>query len=254
MQRISCRRRRSTLYDHLAAPEGTVFQGAVDDPSAGGIWVHVPRGSFIMGSPDDEGYDEEHPAHKVTISRPFQITATLITNEMYSLFDPSHDFHKELAAHPVADVTWFEAMAFAGWLKGCLPTEAQWEYACRAGTSTTRWCDEAGGRLSEAAWFLPVSSAKTYPVATKAANPIGLFDVYGNTWEWCLDAQRTYTRDEQVDPRGALGKRSAAVRGGSSWYGSIMARSAVRSGQSTFLPPASDPSIGFRVIRSLDGP
>jgi formylglycine-generating enzyme required for sulfatase activity len=244
---------RGELLANLAEPPAADLRLPSSAHGEVPLWIRLPAGSFWMGSPDGEGYEDEHPRHQVTLSEDFWITSVPITNALFRKFDPSHTFPSREGDHPVVDVSWYAAMTFAAWLGGSLPTEAQWEYACRAGTTSARWCDEIGLPLSRVAWTLPTAAARTYPVAEKAANPFGLHDTYGNVWEWCRDGKRAYDAAPVVDPVGAVSGDEPVVRGGSAWFGSIMARSAFRSGGgtggSTFTPPPQDRTIGFRVVR-----
>jgi formylglycine-generating enzyme required for sulfatase activity len=140
------------------------------------------------------------------------------------------------AQQPVEQVSWDNVMQqFMPKLQvllpaGCeatLPSEAQWEYACRAGSQTTyAWGDQADHELAN----VEKEVGKTTPVDQYPANPWGLFDMHGNVWEWCFDAHRTYANEKTVDPLGAVGGGSRALRGGSWDYGAWNARSAYRLG------------------------
>jgi formylglycine-generating enzyme required for sulfatase activity len=158
----------------------------------------IPDGAFLAGSPEGEDgrYDDEGPQHPVTIESGFPIMAVPVTNEMFELFDPDHREHRafreqvsdeELRGHPVVNVTWWEAMLFAEWVGCRLPLEAEWEYACRAKTTTRYWRGDGEQHLAEVGWYGKNSGDRTHAVAEKPANPWGLHDVHGNVWEWCLD-------------------------------------------------------------------
>lgn len=167
-------------------------------PSVGIEWASIPAGSFMMGSPDGEGAPEEHPQHKVELSA-FEMSKYLITREQWNAFVKAtgrtggHGVYSDNLNIP-AKVTWGEAAQFCKWIGGTLPTEAQWEYACRAGT-TTRWY--TGDT------FTVGDFANDYsPVGTCPPNPWGLYDMIGNGAEWCNDQYdgAYYKRSPKKDP------------------------------------------------------
>jgi len=223
-------------------------------------FVLVPPGQFLMGSPESEQgrYDDEGPRHEVTISNGFYLARTAVTNRHYRLFRPAHHtpaFRGEPLdgdEQPVANVSWDDAQAFCAWLGGRegvavrLPTEVEWEYACRAGTTASRYWgeDEAvTGNYANVAdltlkkkwpgWSNPVMQTDdgyvaASPVASFEPNRFGLYDMIGNVWEWCQDGKRSYSQDAVVDPRGPdSGNRS--FRGGSWTGGSRNCRAAFRN-------------------------
>ena len=157
----------------------------------------IPSGSFMMGSPDGEGYDDEHPQHEVTFAEPFEMSTTHITQAQWRAVsvlpkiaielpsDPSYFKGDDL---PVESITWYQAIEFCKRLSAHtgdeydLPSEAQWEYACRAGTTTRYW---TGDELTkEQANF---DSTCTTPVKKYPPNPFGLHDMHGNVWCMCAD-------------------------------------------------------------------
>ena len=157
-----------------------------DDPD----WIEIPAGTFLMGSPEGEGYDDEHPRHEVAVSA-FRILRHEVTNAEYRLLAPAHlqDGTREDAA--TWYITWHQAYTYAAWLGGRLPTEAEWEYAARAGCPYA-YCDREGRETTvfDVAWtsenrvqtmdalILPA------PVMGREPNPWGLYDMLGNTYEW----------------------------------------------------------------------
>lgn len=167
-------------------------------PSVGIEWASIPAGSFMMGSPEGEGNDNEHPQHKVELSA-FEMSKYLITREQWNAFvkatgyTGSNGVYSDNLNVP-ARVTWAGAAAFCKWIGGSLPTEAQWEYACRAGT-TTKWYT---GDTFTVGDFADADS----PVGTCPPNPWGLYDMIGNYPEWCNDKYDAayYKRSPKKDP------------------------------------------------------
>lgn len=167
-------------------------------PSVGIEWASIPAGSFMMGSPDGVGNDNEHPQHKVELSA-FEMSKYLITREQWNAFvkatghSGSNRLYSENLNIP-ATVRWLEAAAFCKWIGGSLPTEAQWEYACRAGT-TTKWYT---GDTFTVGDFADAGS----PVGTCPPNPWGLYDMIGNSGEWCNDKydREYYKKSPKKDP------------------------------------------------------
>ena len=167
-------------------------------PSVGIEWASIPAGSFMMGSPDGVGEFNEHPQHKVELSA-FEMSKYLITREQWNAFVKAtgHSGRNGLYYDHFdipATVTWANAAKFCKWIGGSLPTEAQWEYACRAGT-TTKWYT---GDTFTVGDFANHGS----PVGTCPPNPWGLYDMMGNGGEWCNDQYDAayYKRSPKKDP------------------------------------------------------
>ena len=157
------------------------------------------------------------------------------------------DFEKCGGACPVENVSWEDAQRFVAKLNArndgfvySLPTEAQWEYAARAGTS-----DKWAGDVKEMAWYSDNSGGRTQAVGTKRANAFGLYDMHGNVWEWCEDWYGDYPKTPETDPTGAAKGKYRILRGGSWKDGPSDARSAYRGGLS---PDTKYKDIGFRVV------
>ncbi|MEM7202486.1 MAG: formylglycine-generating enzyme family protein [Planctomycetota bacterium] len=217
-------------------------------------WRDVPAGTeFAMGSDSKDAYNDEQPVHQVRIARAYRIAAVPVTNTLYAKFRP--DFDPEAVAkrpdHPVVNVSWYDAALFCRWLGARLPSEAEWEAACRAGT-TTEFCNgDSDKDLKQVGWFDEDSEGSTHPVGEKAANAWGLFDVHGNVWEWCQDEWHDDYEGAQVDGSawedGGSGDR---VRRGGSWrYDARYCRSAYRD----WWPPDSRyVDLGFRPASSDD--
>jgi formylglycine-generating enzyme required for sulfatase activity len=240
--------------------------------------VLIPAGEFLMGSPDSDtdASPDEKPQHQVRITRPFYLGATELTQGQYrgvtgetpSLFKGSDDL-------PVEQVSWNDAIAFcnklsereglmpyyqfgAGVQSGGdgyrLPTEAEWEYACRAGTSTRYCFGDDVASLGEYAWFQQDKSSvpRTHPVGQKRPNKFGLYDMHGNLWEWCWDGydKDYYRQSPVVDAISPLRASGRVIRGGSWGVFSRRARSATRDGSA---PENGGSLLGFRVARGQSG-
>ena len=248
--------------------------------SLGMRFARIEAGSFTMGFEGrrlpravaaqpwrEQGDPDEHPAHRVTLSRPFYMAVTEVTNAQYEQCDPRHRELRGTWGFSKADdeavvfVTWGEAVAFCEWLSKKegrpyrLPTEAEWEYACRAGTTTPF---HTGDSLPNALWKNQRRSWYPDPRRSKEANeivpltvggtppnPWGLCDMHGNVEEWCLDWYGPYDGGEQVDPLGRTDGDFRVTRGGSHGTEVFYLRSANRLGA---LPEDRSWLIGFRVV------
>lgn len=211
--------------------------------------VEIKGGTFFMGSPDGFfGERDERPLHEVTVST-FWIQQHEVTNAEYWRFDRLHN-PLAPADHPAVDVTWYEAMAYAAWLGGRLPTEAEWEYAARA-NRLYQYCDSQGQEttLKEMGWHNATADDLLQPVRQLKPNPWGLYDMHGNAWEWALDWYGPYSTDEQVDPWGPLSGEKRVIRGGSYLGNEDWACSAHRS---KWKPEDTDNDQGFRVVFTTD--
>jgi formylglycine-generating enzyme required for sulfatase activity len=269
---------RARLFDHIPAPQEALFR-EIDTPLDGkvALWREIPAGSGQVGSPKEEGGDDdERPCHRVTLKSPFALGAVPITNAQYAAFDPEQAFKEGQAHHPRAEVTWFEASIFCRWLASLypwaagarLPLEEEWEYACRAGSSTRYWCGDGEEDLEPVAWYKANSENRTHRVGRKPANPWGLYDVHGNVWEWTLgpfsmDSYAGREKGHSLDPRKVRPEAeidpasgvSRVMRGGCYWGTADWARSAFRD----FRHPRGDWRYhGFRVLlphspRAMDG-
>jgi formylglycine-generating enzyme required for sulfatase activity len=193
-------------------------------------FVDIPGGTFTMGS--------AQTAHKVTLS-PYSIGKYEVTEAQFR--------GEGLDNRPVVDVSWYEAKAFCeehGWR---LPTEAEWEYAARAGTTTAWSFGDDEGLLGEYAWFEGNSNLELHPVGTRMPNPWGLYDMYGNAWEWVADRYGAYESGQQINPRGPDRGEYRVLRGGAFNYPPRFLRSAYRN---WFLPSYRYRDFGFRCARS----
>lgn len=235
-------------------------------------FVLIPSGSFMMGSGisvketirqfglSKQHYEGEHPQHKVTISRPFYLQSTEVTQGQWQKVmgnNPSHFKHRGENC-PVESVSWHDAQEFIKRLNEIegtdeyrLPTEAEWEYACRAG-STTRFCfgDDAQ-MLGEYAWYYNNSKGRTHLVRQKKPNTWGLYDMHGNAWEWCQDWYGPYPKGHVTNPKGpSSGEDRRVSRGGSWCYGVSHIRSAIRIKLNPNMHNTFG-TFGFRVARDF---
>jgi formylglycine-generating enzyme required for sulfatase activity len=217
--------------------------------------VLIPADEFLMGEPDETGHDD--PRHRVRITKPFYLGKYLVTQEQWEAVMGSNPSHFKGPKNPVEQVSWGDCRKFVeeldarvGGGKFSLPTEAQWEYACRAG-STTRYCfgdDEL--RLDEYAWFRENSGRQTHPVGEKKPNAWGLYDMHGNVYEWCQDWYDGYYAGSPTnDPTGPSEGSCHVFRGGSWDNGAGGCGSACREGFIDESQPRLLAILGFRVAR-----
>jgi len=220
-------------------------------------FVRIPAGEFMMGSPVGEAgrRDNEGPQHQVKIAEPFYMSITEVTQQQYIQIMGANPSYFKGADNPVEMVSWNDAMEFCRKLSKktgreiTLPTEAQWEYACRAGTDTRFSLGEDDQLLESYCWYGVNSDRKSHPVATKKPNAWGLYDMHGNVQEWCSDRfdNHYYADSPSVDPKGPSNGEPVlrVFRGGSHPYVSDSCRSATRRGS---VPDDFGGVIGFRVV------
>lgn len=221
----------------------------------------IPGGRFLMGSPAGAGYDDERLRHEVEI-RPFYLGRYPVTNEEYGRYLAANTDAKEpdywadrrynQARQPVVGVDWEEAKRFCEWAGGRLPTEAEWEYACRAGTTTGfHWGDDEG-QAGEHAWFSGNSGGAIHPAGEKRPNPWGLHDLTGNVWEWTEDDWQGDYEGAPTDGSARTGKDRAGgrrvIRGGS-WYSVPADLRSANRGRGT--PGDRYGALGFRLAQDL---
>lgn len=255
--------------------------------SLGAKFRLIPPGEFVMGNSDENPFaqPEDKPQHRVKLTKPFYLAEhettvgefrkfihdtkrkTFAENDADGAFaaEPT-GYHRRSGlnwqtpgfpqedSHPVTCVTWEEANAFCEWLSKQenrtyrLPTDAQWEFACRAGTTTAYYyglkadAKQAGIQRRE-------EKLKTLPAGSFAANPFGLHDMLGNVYEWCLDGRRKYTPDLVTDPVGETGPKVDRVRRGGGWNSTLDQKGGAASGSRVVAPPQGDAAqtVGFRV-------
>ncbi len=216
----------------------------------------IPAGNFMMGSPDSEQDrdDDEGPQHKVTITEPFYIGIYEVTQEQWEAVmgvmgdNPSYF---EASGNPVERVGWGDCEEFLYYLNAMnigtfrLPTEAEWEYACRAGNSTrfSFGDDQDYSAVGDYAWYIFNSSDTTHTVGEKRPNAWGLYDMHGNVWEWCSDWYDVYDSESRIDPQGPPTGSGKVIRGGCWFSFPSDSRSASRHSSNQW-----NEKIGFRLV------
>ena len=272
--------------------------GASADAAAPEGWVRIAAGTTRIGTPPDEvgRYDNE-AMHDVTLSRPYLLATTEVTQLEWRRLMKSTPAEASSCGDdcPVENVNWYEALAYcnalsrehdleecydlstcvgsseghlrcrqATWPRGLecggyrLPTEAEWEHAARAGTPSATYlgnlgegdegCDLANAVLGPIAWFCGTSGNRPHPVGNKTPNPLGLFDMHGNVWEWVWDRYAEYPDGSQTDPLGAPAGDERVFRGGG--WNSIV-RQCRAGARAKRRPSFRSRSLGFRPARSL---
>lgn len=225
---------------------------------------YIPPGEFWMGSSENEkGHqDNESPKHLVKLTKGFYMGVTEVTQAQWLKVIRSRpwsgkDNVREGDSYPATYVSWDDAVEFCKKLsqkegrKYRLPTEAEWEYACRAGTKTAYSFGDDDSRLGDYEWFTNntyhVDQKYAHTVAQKKPNPWGLFDVHGNVWEWCGDwyGEKTYPTRQTTDPKGPPGGKYRVLRGGAWNFHPEDCRSAYRGG---YTPDTRNLHSGFRIV------
>ena len=281
-------------------PAGEFMMGSAESAESTAAYFNSNYSMDLKG----DFFTAEHPRHRVRITRPFYLGTYHVTRGQFRQFvdDASYQTdaekdgkggygyasegrweHKpeytwrnpgfeQTDEHPVVNVSWNDAVAFCQWLSrkdGAiyrLPTEAEWEYACRAGTTTRWWCGDDAEGLAQIAnvadgtakekfpyWPSTIRASDGYvftsPVGSFRPNAFGLYDMHGNAWQWCADRYdgKYYERSPVDDPTGPKSGPSRVLRGGSWFFGPGITRSADRSG---VAPDGRDYVIGFRVART----
>jgi formylglycine-generating enzyme required for sulfatase activity len=250
----------------LVEAEGVVAASRKTDAFAPfeSSFVLVAPGTFPMGSPEYEtGRGVDEIMHEVTLTRAFYMQKTPITREQWTALigDNPAAFSDGDENCPVESISWNECREFIRRLnektksRYRLPTEAEWEYACRSGTAgpfyngeiTEQFCTQ-DPVLCEAAWYCANSGRKCRPVAEKKPNAWGLYDLHGNVCEWCLDWYGEYSPEPQTDPSGPNTGPGKVIRGGSWFSNARNCRSAARF---HWPPNSKSDTIGFRLVREI---
>ena len=227
-----------------------------DDVSLSFYWI--PPGSFFLGSPSrEEGHEEiESPQHPVVIARGFRMSCTPVTRHQWEAVMGPPPATPAEASDPVTEVSCDDAQRFLGMLSQVLarsarlPTEAEWEYACRAGSSGRYADGDSEADLDRMGWYAANSDGATHPVGEKAPNACGLHDMHGNIFEWCHDWDGPYAPGEQKDPSGPPSGDKRILRGGCFKCPPPYCRSANR-----YSAPSDrrGRNFGFRVVLPVPG-
>jgi formylglycine-generating enzyme required for sulfatase activity len=216
----------------------------------------IPPGEFAMGSLDSEpGRWGDETQHLVKITKPFYLSVHEVTQAQYEQVMGSNPSENKGPTKPVEPVNWHEVVAFCGKLSDDegveyrLPTEAEWEYACRAGTTTAYSFGDDTSRLGKYAWYEDNSTYSTHPVGKKRPNAWGLYDMHGNVEEWCQDWYGDYDLQVVSNPTGPASGRIRVLRGGAFSDPPRYVRAAFRDNS----PPAFRLllAIGFRLARTI---
>ena len=219
-------------------------------------FVYVPPCTFMMGSPEDEKgryYDESR--HRVTLTQGFYLQTTPVTQSQWrDVMESKPSYFRDCGEDcPVENVSWLDCLEFVKVLnekektgRYRLPSEAEWECACRAGSGTTFCFGDDESRLAEYAWFVENSGLRPHPVGTRKPNDRGLYDMHGNVWEWCGDWHGDYDPGEVCDPEGSPKGSYRIVRGGGWYFYGDSCRSACRN---SYQPGYKEFFVGFRLAR-----
>jgi len=240
----------------VATPDPTPVEDMEFPDSAISIGMEfklIPAGTFTMGDGDD--------AHDVTLTKPFKMGVHEVTQAQYEQVMGVNPSKYKGADNPVETVSWEDAVEFCRKLSELpaekaagnvyrLPTEAEWEYACRAGTTTKYSFGDDESDFGEYGWYRENSGRTTHQVGSKLPNAWGLYDMYGNVWEWCQDWHGDYPSGAVTDPAGATSGSDRVIRGGGWNDPAVDCRSASRY---RIIPSVRVSSGGFRVCLSPSG-
>ena len=223
-------------------------------------FIHVEGGTFTMGNEEELGNKDQLPIHEVTLNS-FNMSQTEVTVAQYRYYcnetgvgmpkEPSWGWQDN---HPIVNVSWRDAMDYADWLSGQLkqkarlPYEAEWEYAARGGKKSKGFKFSGGNDAIDVSWYDENSKNKTNAVARKKSNELGLYDMSGNAFEWCMDKydQNYYANSPKENPKGATEGNRRVIRGGGWNLNTKFSRVAFRYG-SAFTGELYD-YFGFRVV------
>ncbi len=235
-------------------------------PSINYKMIYVPPGTFMMGSPlSEKGRYDDEKQHPVTLTRGFFIGVTEVTQDQWKkIMGNNPSYFKECGEDcPVEQISWNDCREFIMILnkkektrKYRLPTEAEWEYACRAGSGlafangdiTQITCGH-DPNLDKIGWYCGNTEEKIQSVAKKVPNAWGLYDMHGNAWEWCLDWYEQYNASHIVNPKGPASGSSRIFRGGGWGLNARACRSAFRD---KYDPKLRCRHLGFRLVREAE--
>lgn len=213
--------------------------------------VEVRGGTFRMGATSEQGSEisDEKPVHSVTLSG-YYIGKTEVTQALWQAVMGSNPSYFEGDGLPVEQVSWDDCQKFIRKLNSLtgqnfrLPTEAEWEFACRGGNNSRGYKYSGSNYIDNVAWYDGNSGDKTHPVATKSPNELGIYDMSGNVWEWCADWYGDYSSGRQTNPKGPYDGSYRVGRGGS-WF--IYARFCRSSYRISYYPTFRFNFLGLRL-------
>jgi formylglycine-generating enzyme required for sulfatase activity len=232
--------------------------------SIGMKFVLIPAGTFMMGSPSNEpGRGDDEKQYRVTLNNGFYMQTTEVTQGQWHQVMGTRpwsgkDYVRDNPDHPAVYISWDDCQAFIrkitqkeGGSKYRLPTEAEWEYACRAGSTTRFHFGDNDSMLGDYAWYnknaYDIGEKNARRVDSKGPNAWGLYDMHGNVWEWCQDWYEDYPSGSVTDPKGPSSGDSRVLRGGSWFDKPRYVRSAFRGGGA---PGNGCYHLGFRLLRT----
>ena len=241
---------------YAAASGGPASVAVKENPKDGLNYVWIPAGTFMMGcSPgDQECKEDEKPAHRVTIRAGFWMGQIAVPAKAYRKYAVENglkaDFSDRELNLPIgtSQSSWYTSSGYCGWAGGRLPTEAEWEYAARGGSTESRY-----GNLEEIAWYVRNSNRMAHAGALKKPNAFGLYDMLGNVWEWVNDWYDPdyYRHSPEVDPQGPSSGQERVLRGGAWSYDAAVVRV---SNRGIYEPIPRDFVQGFRCIWKIPPP
>ncbi len=217
--------------------------------------IRVGGGTFMMGATEEQGSDadsDEKPIHQVTLSS-YYIGQTEVTQALWTAVMGSNPSRFKGNHNPVELVSWDDCQDFVRKLNELtgkifrLPTEAEWEYACRGGNKSRGYKYSGSNTIGDVAWYTSNSLSETHPVATKSPNELGIYDMSGNVWEWCQDRYGSYNSNAQTNPTGTSSGSYRVNRGGSWSYNAKFCRSSYRR---DYSPGYRDDNLGLRLVLS----
>ena len=248
LEKIEALKKEAVLKTSLKQPLGEVLERLEQN------MVYVRGGTFTMGCTPEQGsdcYSDEKPAHQVTVSDFYIGKYEVTQKEWREVMGSDRSSGEKCDACPVENVSWNDIQQFISKLNAKtgktyrLPTEAEWEYAARGGSSSRGYKYAGSNSLNEVAWYDDNSGAKTHPVGQKKANELGLYDMSGNVWEWCADWYGTYPSTAQTNPKGpSSGASSRVFRGGSWGLNALLCRVSIRDNNT---PSLRYVNLGFRL-------
>ncbi len=245
----------SLLFSALLLMQAAQAAGYTN--SIGMNFVKIKAGCFSMGRDAnfEDGNNDELPRHRVCIKKNFYLGKTEVTQAQWVAVMGSNPSEFKGRNNPVEKVSWHDVQDFIrrlnrkeGGSRYRLPTEAEWEYAARAGNTSAYHFGDDKGALSQYAWYRDNSGKRTHPVAQKHPNQWGLYDMHGNVWEWVQDwyGENYYSSSPRTDPKGPESGRSRVNRGGSWIDDARYLRSASRL---VYSPSVRSYFLGYRLLR-----